>query len=121
MSGNLRSAGWEAQAGRLQTIFLNLKQGCFVALSLASGSSRSYHSEADLTKGKEALRQAIIKRLLPEWSLSTLNPVSYPLLLRDPFTIVVETAAVAPEMLRHVLVLSYYALLARTVIGLIYV
>ena len=72
-------------------------------------------------EGKEALRQAIIKRLLPEWSLSTLNPVSYPLLLRDPFTIVVETAAVAPEMLRHVLVLSYYALLARTVIGLIYV
>ncbi|KAI0307463.1 hypothetical protein B0F90DRAFT_1828673 [Multifurca ochricompacta] len=56
-------------------------------------------------EGREALRQAIIKRLLPEWSLSTLNPVSYPLLLRDPFTIVVETAAVAPEMLRHVLIL----------------
>jgi E3 ubiquitin-protein ligase UBR1 len=72
-------------------------------------------------EGREALRQAIIKRLLPEWSLSTLNPVSYPLLLRDPFTIVVETAAVAPEMLRHVLILSYYAFLARTVIGLIYV
>jgi len=72
-------------------------------------------------EGREALRQAIIKRLLPEWSLSTLNPVSYPLLLRDPFTIVVETAAIAPEMLRHVLILSYYAFLARTVIGLIYV
>ncbi|KAI0321477.1 hypothetical protein OF83DRAFT_1051178 [Amylostereum chailletii] len=71
--------------------------------------------------GKEALRQAIIKRLLPEWSLSTMNPVTYPLLLRDPFTILVETAAVAPEMLRHVLTLAYYACLARTVIGLIYV
>ncbi|KAI0063243.1 hypothetical protein BV25DRAFT_1824839 [Artomyces pyxidatus] len=72
-------------------------------------------------EGREALRQAVIKRLLPEWSLSTLNPVSYPLLLRDPFTILVETAAIAPEMLRHVLTLTYYACLARTVIGLIYV
>ncbi|KAI0045753.1 hypothetical protein FA95DRAFT_93210 [Auriscalpium vulgare] len=72
-------------------------------------------------KGRDALRQAIIKRLLPEWSLSTLNPVSSPLLLRDPFTILVETAAVAPEMLRHVLTLTYYACLARTAIGLIYV
>ncbi|TFY79159.1 hypothetical protein EWM64_g4852 [Hericium alpestre] len=72
-------------------------------------------------EGREALRQAIIKRLLPEWSLSTLNPVSYPLLLRDPFTILVETAAIAPDMLRHVLTLTYYACLARTVIGLIYV
>jgi E3 ubiquitin-protein ligase UBR1 len=33
----------------------------------------------------------------------------------------VETAAVSPEMLRHVLVLTYYACLARTVIGLVYV
>ncbi|THH12848.1 hypothetical protein EW146_g7310 [Bondarzewia mesenterica] len=72
-------------------------------------------------EGREALRQAIIKRVLPEWSLSTLNPVSYPLLLRDPLTILVETAAIAPEMLRHVLTLAYYACLARTVIGLIYV
>ncbi|KAA1468351.1 hypothetical protein DENSPDRAFT_833612 [Dentipellis sp. KUC8613] len=71
--------------------------------------------------GREALRQAIVKRLLPEWSLSTLNPVSYPLLLRDPFTILAEAAAIAPDMLRHVLTLTYYAFLARTVIGLIYV
>ena len=72
-------------------------------------------------EGREALRQAIIKRVLPEWSMSTLNPVSYPLLLRDPFTVLVETAAIAPEMLRHVLTLTYFACLARTAIGLIYV
>jgi E3 ubiquitin-protein ligase UBR1 len=35
--------------------------------------------------------------------------------------VLVETAAVAPEMLRHVLILAYYACLARTVIGLVYV
>ncbi|KAF8880925.1 hypothetical protein CPB84DRAFT_1687402 [Gymnopilus junonius] len=71
--------------------------------------------------GRDAVRQAIIKRLLPEWSRSSLTSFSYPLLLRDPFTILVETAAVAPEMLRHVLVLTYYACLARTVLGLVYV
>lgn len=72
-------------------------------------------------EGRDAIRQAIIKRLLPEWSRITLTSFSYPLLLRDPFTILVETAAVAPEMLKHILVLTYYACLARTAIGLIYI
>ncbi|KAH0838891.1 hypothetical protein J3R83DRAFT_7318 [Lanmaoa asiatica] len=71
--------------------------------------------------GKEAVKQAIIKRLLPEWSRTSLTSYSYPLLLRDPFTVLVETAAVSPEMLQHVLVLCYYACLARTVIGMVYV
>jgi E3 ubiquitin-protein ligase UBR1 len=76
-----------------------------------------------LDEGKEAGRQAIIKRLLPEWSRTSLttSSFSHPLLLRDPFTILVETATVAPEILHHVLVLTYYACLARTAIGLIYV
>ncbi|CAA7266385.1 unnamed protein product [Cyclocybe aegerita] len=72
-------------------------------------------------EGKDAVRQAIIKRLLPEWSRTSLTSFSYPLLLRDPFTLLVETAAIAPEMLRHVLVLTYYACLARTVVGLVYI
>ncbi|KAH9947349.1 hypothetical protein B0H21DRAFT_339112 [Amylocystis lapponica] len=72
-------------------------------------------------EGRDAVRQAVVKRLLPEWSRTSLTSFAYPLLLRDPFTILVETAAVAPDMLRHVLVLTYYACLARTVIGLIYV
>jgi len=33
----------------------------------------------------------------------------------------VETAAVAPELLQHVLVLTYYACLAQMVIGLVYI
>lgn len=72
-------------------------------------------------EGRDAVRQAIIKRLLPEWTRSSLTSFSYPLLLRDPFTILVETAIVAPEMLQHVLILTYYACLARAVIGLVYI
>jgi E3 ubiquitin-protein ligase UBR1 len=79
------------------------------------------HFKGRPDEGREAIRQAIIKRLLPEWSRTSLTSFSYPLLLRDPFTVLAETAAVAPEMLRHVLVLTYYACLARTVIGLVYV
>ncbi|KAH7907045.1 hypothetical protein BJ138DRAFT_1015142, partial [Hygrophoropsis aurantiaca] len=71
--------------------------------------------------GRESIKQAIIKRLLPEWSRTSLTSFSYPLLLRDPFTILVETAAVAPEMLQHVLILTYYACLARSVVGLVYI
>lgn len=71
--------------------------------------------------GRSAIQQLIIKRLLPEWSRTSLSSFSYPLLLRDPFTILVETAAIAPETLRHVLILTYYACLARTVIGLVYI
>lgn len=72
-------------------------------------------------EGRDAIKQAIVKRLLPEWSRTSISSFSYPLLLRDPFTILVETAAIAPEMLRHVLTLTYYACLARTVIGLVYI
>ncbi|RDB27292.1 E3 ubiquitin-protein ligase ubr1 [Hypsizygus marmoreus] len=79
------------------------------------------HFKSRPDEGREAVKQAIIKRLLPEWSRTSLTSFSYPLMLRDPFTILVETAAVAPEILRHVLVLTYYACLARTVIGLVYV
>ncbi|TFK47973.1 hypothetical protein OE88DRAFT_1704965 [Heliocybe sulcata] len=81
-------------------------------------SALQFKGRAD--EGRDAVRQAIIKRLLPEWSRSSLTPFSSPLLLRDPFTLLVETAVVAPDMLRHVLVLTYYACLARTVIGLVY-
>lgn len=79
------------------------------------------HFKGRPDEGREAVKQGIIKRLLPEWSRSSLTSFSYPLLLRDPFCVLVETAAVAPEMLRHVLILAYYVCLARTVIGLVFV
>ncbi|KAL4064755.1 hypothetical protein V8B97DRAFT_1875789 [Scleroderma yunnanense] len=76
--------------------------------------------EAKPDGGRESMKQAIIKRLLPEWSRTALTPFSYPLLLRDPLTVLIETAAVAPEMLQHVLILCYYACLARTIIGVVF-
>ncbi|KAJ4001502.1 hypothetical protein F5050DRAFT_1724324 [Lentinula boryana] len=78
------------------------------------------HFKTRPDEGRDAVRQAIIKRLLPEWSRSSLTSFSFPLLLREPFTVLIETAAVAPEILRHVMVLAYYACLARTVIGLVF-
>ncbi|KAE9403494.1 hypothetical protein BT96DRAFT_917440 [Gymnopus androsaceus JB14] len=69
------------------------------------------HFKARPDEGRDAVRQAIIKRLLPEWSRSSLTSFSFPLLLRDPFTVLVETAAVAPEILPHVMILTYYACL----------
>ncbi|KAF9042270.1 hypothetical protein BJ165DRAFT_1546637 [Panaeolus papilionaceus] len=79
------------------------------------------HFKGRPDEGRDAVRQAIIKRLLPEWSRSSLTSFSYPLLLRDPLTLVIETAAVAPELLRHVLILAYYACLARAVIGIVFI
>jgi E3 ubiquitin-protein ligase UBR1 len=79
------------------------------------------HLKGRPDEGREAVRQAIIKRLLPEWSRTSLTSFAYPLLLRDPFTILVETAAVGPDMLKHVLALTFHACLARTVIGLVYI
>ncbi|KAK7453361.1 E3 ubiquitin-protein ligase ubr1 [Stygiomarasmius scandens] len=79
------------------------------------------HFKGRQDEGRDAVKQAIIKRLLPEWSRSSLTSFSFPLLLRDPFTVLVETSAVAPDIIKHVLVLTYYACLARTVIGLVFV
>ena len=96
---------------------LQMIRGILVCLAKIAAMQLKGRSDG----GRDAIKQAIIKRLLPEWSRTSLTSFSYPLLLRDPFTVLVETAAVAPEMLRHVLVLTYYACLARTVIGLVYV
>ena len=92
-------------------------QGLFTCL--AKLAALNFKGRPD--EGKDAIRQAIIKRLLPEWSRSSFTSYSTPLLARDSFTILVEAAAVAPDMLRHILILTYYACLARSVIGLLYI
>jgi len=104
-------------ADNLTEAQMRMIRGLLVCLSKLS----AIHFKGRPDEGRDAIRQAIIKRLLPEWSRITLTSFSYPLLLRDPFTIVVEAAVVAPEMIKHILVLAYYACLARTVIGLIYI
>jgi E3 ubiquitin-protein ligase UBR1 len=66
--------------------------------------------------GRTAIRQALIKRLMPQW---TRDPLRLPLLFRDPLTILVEVAAVAPDILPHAITLMYYACLARTCLALL--
>ncbi|KAG8220614.1 hypothetical protein J3R82DRAFT_2867 [Butyriboletus roseoflavus] len=108
-SGNVADGLTETQVRMVRSLL-----GCMASLAKIELEGRP-------DGGKEGVKQAIIKRLLPEWSRTSLTSYSYPLLLRDPFTVLIETAAVSPEMLQHVLVLCYYACLARTVIGMVYV
>ncbi|KAJ7073950.1 hypothetical protein C8F01DRAFT_1242237 [Mycena amicta] len=114
--------GAEGTAGGMVVDNLSEAQmGMIRGLLTCMAKLAGLHFKGRTDDGRDAVKQAIIKRLLPEWSRTSLTSFSYPLLLRDPFTVLVETAAVAPEMLRHVLILAYYACLARTVIGLVYV
>ena len=66
--------------------------------------------------GRTALRQAIFKRLIPQ---RTREHAQLPLLLRDPLTLLVEIAAVAPDVLQHATTLMYYATMARISLGVL--
>ncbi|KAJ7220823.1 hypothetical protein GGX14DRAFT_432210 [Mycena pura] len=113
----LESSGSGLLVDNLSESQMGMIRGLLTCMAKLAG----LHFKGRADEGRDAVKQAIIKRLLPEWSRTSLTSFSYPLLLRDPFTVLVETATVAPEMLRHVLILAYYACLARTVIGLVYV
>ncbi|KAK0521984.1 E3 ubiquitin-protein ligase ubr1 [Tilletia horrida] len=67
-------------------------------------------------KGLLDMRRGLIKRLLPHWGLD--EAVRFPLLLRDPLTILVETAILAPDCLEHVTSLMYYATIVQVIFGL---
>ncbi|KAL9932831.1 hypothetical protein V8E36_008086 [Tilletia maclaganii] len=67
-------------------------------------------------KGLVDMRRGLIKRLLPHWGLD--EPVRFPLLLRDPLTILVETAILAPDCLEHVTSMMYYATIVQVIYGL---
>ncbi|KAE8251404.1 hypothetical protein A4X13_0g4006 [Tilletia indica] len=62
------------------------------------------------------MRRGLIKRLLPHWGLD--EAVRFPLLLRDPLSILVETAILAPDSLSHVTSLMYYATIVQVIYGL---
>ncbi len=61
-------------------------------------------------------RVSIFARFLPDWFRN--NRLTSPLLLRDPLTIVVETAALCPDILQPVMVLAYHAELTRTMLAM---
>ena len=76
--------------------------------------------ELDVFFGKEydrtALRVGIFARFLPDWYRASSLPS--PLLLRNPLGIVIETAAIAPDLLHSVITMGYYATLTRVILGL---
>ncbi|KAK8854813.1 hypothetical protein IAR55_003552 [Kwoniella newhampshirensis] len=65
---------------------------------------------------RTALRVGIFARFLPDWYRSSTLPS--PLLLRQPLGMVVEAAAIAPDLLQSVIVMAYYAELTRCMLGL---
>ncbi|OCF37903.1 ubiquitin-protein ligase [Kwoniella heveanensis BCC8398] len=65
---------------------------------------------------RTALRVGIFARFLPDWYRSSTLPS--PLLLRRPLGMVIEAAAIAPDLLQSVIVMAYYAELTRVMLGL---
>nr|XP_019011443.1 ubiquitin-protein ligase [Kwoniella pini CBS 10737]OCF50224.1 ubiquitin-protein ligase [Kwoniella pini CBS 10737] len=65
---------------------------------------------------RTALRVGIFARFLPDWYRSSTLPS--PLLLRRPLGMIVECAAIAPDLLQSVIVMAYFAELTRTMLGL---
>jgi E3 ubiquitin-protein ligase UBR1 len=65
---------------------------------------------------RTALRVGMFARFLPDWYRASTLPS--PLLLRQPLVLVVEAAAIAPDLLQAVIVMAYYAELTRTMLGL---
>ncbi|KAF8525093.1 hypothetical protein BU17DRAFT_41819 [Hysterangium stoloniferum] len=98
------------QLTEFQSLFIRGLVACLTKLAALQFKDRS-------DGGRETIRHAIVKRLLPEWRRET--AFNSPLLLREPLTIIVEMAAVSPESLRYVTILAYYASLARITIGIV--
>ncbi|WFC96935.1 RING-type E3 ubiquitin transferase [Malassezia brasiliensis] len=81
--------------------------------ALASLARGATHGDA---KGTDALRQGLLKRLLPHWAGE--HVVRSPLLLRNALGVLVEAAVLMPEHVLHVAALLYYVVLVQTVFGL---
>jgi E3 ubiquitin-protein ligase UBR1 len=67
-------------------------------------------------RGLATMQQGLLKRLLPHWGND--ETVRGPLLLRDPLTILIEAAVLAPGSLGQITTLMYYATLVHVIFGL---
>lgn len=65
---------------------------------------------------RTALRVGIFARFLPDWYRQSALPS--PLLLRQPLGIVIEAAALAPDLLQAVIIMAYYAEVTRCMLGI---
>jgi E3 ubiquitin-protein ligase UBR1 len=64
---------------------------------------------------RAGLRVGLFARFLPDWyRTSALNTC---LLVRDPLSIVIECAAIAPDLLHPIIIMAYYAEVARVLIA----
>ncbi|PWN21802.1 hypothetical protein BCV69DRAFT_268300 [Microstroma glucosiphilum] len=108
--GNVASAISDGSLGLLRSLIYCIKSIISIDqlnTNLAPTATRNYQA---------ALRQGLLKRLLPHWSSD--EAVRSPLLLREPLSILIEAAAIVPESLSQVTTLMYYATLVQTVFGL---
>ncbi|KIO33562.1 hypothetical protein M407DRAFT_231664 [Tulasnella calospora MUT 4182] len=69
--------------------------------------------------GHRVLEQAILRRILPGGIRDHDLAATRPFLFRDPLGVLLEVAAVNPEILGHITGLMYYASLVRTTIALV--
>lgn len=105
----------EATIDLLRSFIYSLR--AMAALDHANNSKNGTANKAvNPSDGSKALRQGMLKRLLPHWSSD--ESVRFPLLLRDPLTILIESVAIIPECLSQVTTLMYYATLVQTIFGL---
>ncbi|ODN78777.1 hypothetical protein L202_04335 [Cryptococcus amylolentus CBS 6039] len=65
---------------------------------------------------RTSLRVGIFARFLPDWYRSSTLPS--PLLIRHPLGMVIECAAIAPDLLQAVMIMAYYAELTRCMLAL---
>jgi E3 ubiquitin-protein ligase UBR1 len=65
---------------------------------------------------RTALRVGLFARFLPDWYRASTLPS--PLLLRNPLALVVETAAIAPDLLQAVIHMAFFAEITRTMLGM---
>ncbi|TIA88406.1 hypothetical protein E3P81_03498 [Wallemia ichthyophaga] len=105
--GNERSVS--DQVNELHLLMIESMLGCLENLATRHPVHQS--------NGPQIIAKGIFQRILPEFGRE--DNVRQPLLLRDPFSLLVETAATAPESLPPMITLTFYAQLVRTVIALI--
>lgn len=65
---------------------------------------------------RTTLRVALFCRFLPDYYRA--STLQYPVLLRDPLTLAIEAAAIAPDLLHPVMVMGYLAEVTRVMISL---
>ncbi|WVO13455.1 hypothetical protein L204_101071 [Cryptococcus depauperatus] len=65
---------------------------------------------------RTSLRVGIFARFLPDWYRSSTLPS--PLLIRQPLGMVIECAAIAPDLLQSVIIMAYFAELTRCMLAM---